>query len=221
MAVCRQTYYWRRSWEFYFHRHQRRKIATLVAWAFELSKPTPSDTLPLTRPHLLTVPLPLRLRGHFLFSFSFFLLVFRDRVSLCSPGCPGTHSVDETGLKLRNPPASTSQVLGLKACATTARLWGHFLSNHHSHSSPPSSILQGCPEFVSLLFLASLLGHAPASTSVPFPGSQKYKYFPPLVILLLQFSYCTNFFFPGERLQIYEFLKRRSLLYTHRAALVP
>jgi hypothetical protein len=46
------------------------------------------------------------------------ILVFRDRVSLCSPGCPGTHSVDQAGLKLRNPPASASQVLGSKACAT-------------------------------------------------------------------------------------------------------
>jgi hypothetical protein len=46
---------------------------------------------------------------------------FRDRVSLCSPGCPGTHSVDQAGLKLRNPPASASQVLGLKACVTTAQ----------------------------------------------------------------------------------------------------
>ncbi|GAB1292573.1 Proteasome subunit alpha type-1 [Apodemus speciosus] len=44
------------------------------------------------------------------------------RVSLCSPGCPGTHSVDQAGLELRNPPASASQVLGLKACATTAQL---------------------------------------------------------------------------------------------------
>jgi hypothetical protein len=40
------------------------------------------------------------------------------RVSLCSPGCPGTHSVDQAGLELRNPPASASPVLGLKACAT-------------------------------------------------------------------------------------------------------
>jgi hypothetical protein len=40
-------------------------------------------------------------------------------VSLYSPGCPGTHSVDKAGLELRNPPASASQVLGLKACATT------------------------------------------------------------------------------------------------------
>jgi hypothetical protein len=48
------------------------------------------------------------------------VLVFRDRVSLYSPGCPGTHSVDQAGLKLRNLPASASQVLGLKACATNA-----------------------------------------------------------------------------------------------------
>jgi hypothetical protein len=48
--------------------------------------------------------------------------VFSRQVSLCSPGCPGTHSVDQAGLKLRNPPASASasasQVLGLKAFAT-------------------------------------------------------------------------------------------------------
>jgi hypothetical protein len=30
----------------------------------------------------------------------------QDRVSLCSPGCPGTHSVNQPGLELRNPPAS-------------------------------------------------------------------------------------------------------------------
>ena len=52
-------------------------------------------------------------------SFFFFFLVFQDRVSLCSPDCPGTHFIDQAGLELRNPPASASQVLGLKACATT------------------------------------------------------------------------------------------------------
>jgi hypothetical protein len=41
-------------------------------------------------------------------------MVFRDRVSLYNSGCPGTHSVDQAGLELRNPPASASQVLGLK-----------------------------------------------------------------------------------------------------------
>jgi hypothetical protein len=40
-----------------------------------------------------------------------FVLFFRDRVSLCSPDCPGTHSVDQAGLKLRSSPASASQVL--------------------------------------------------------------------------------------------------------------
>jgi hypothetical protein len=49
----------------------------------------------------------------------FFFFGFRDRVSLCSPGYPGTHSEDQGALKLRDPPASASQVLGLKACATT------------------------------------------------------------------------------------------------------
>jgi hypothetical protein len=41
------------------------------------------------------------------------------RVSLCSSSCPGTHSVNQADLKLRNLPASASQVLGLKVCATT------------------------------------------------------------------------------------------------------
>jgi hypothetical protein len=45
------------------------------------------------------------------------------RVSLYSPGCPGIHSVDQVGLELRNPPASASQVLELKACTTTAWLF--------------------------------------------------------------------------------------------------
>jgi hypothetical protein len=54
--------------------------------------------------------------------------VVQDRVSLCSPGCPGTHSVDWAGLKIRNPPASASQILGLKVCATTARLSFKFLT---------------------------------------------------------------------------------------------
>jgi hypothetical protein len=35
-------------------------------------------------------------------------LFFLDRVSLYSPGCPGTHFVDQAGLELRNPPASAS-----------------------------------------------------------------------------------------------------------------
>jgi hypothetical protein len=55
----------------------------------------------------------------FVFCFVLFCFVFQDRVSLYIPGCPGTHSVEQAGLELRNLPASASQVLGLKACATT------------------------------------------------------------------------------------------------------
>ena len=58
----------------------------------------------------------------------FFLFCFGVRVSLCSPGCPRTHSVNLAGLELRNLPASASQVLGLKACATTTRLRKLFLN---------------------------------------------------------------------------------------------
>jgi hypothetical protein len=76
-------------------------------------------TLAQYKANLPSFPL---LFANFLIFLSFFVFVFvfvfRDRVSLCIPGCPGTHSVDQAGLDLRNPPASASQVLGLKACAT-------------------------------------------------------------------------------------------------------
>ena len=49
------------------------------------------------------------------FFFFFFFWIFQDGFS--SPGYPGTHFVDQAGL--RNLPASASQVLGLKA--TTAQ----------------------------------------------------------------------------------------------------
>jgi hypothetical protein len=52
-------------------------------------------------------------------------LVFRDRVTLCSPVCPETHSVDQADLELRNPPASASQVLGLKVYPTFFSLPKH------------------------------------------------------------------------------------------------
>jgi hypothetical protein len=54
-------------------------------------------------------------------------------VSLCSPGCPGTHSVDQAGLELRNSPASASQVLGLKACATMPSCSLIIYMHHSTH----------------------------------------------------------------------------------------
>jgi hypothetical protein len=63
-----------------------------------------------------------RLVRFFFVFLGFFFVVFRDRVSLCSSGCPGTHFVDQASLELRNPLASASRVLGLKACTTTPSL---------------------------------------------------------------------------------------------------
>jgi hypothetical protein len=51
----------------------------------------------------------------------FCLFVFWDRVSLYSPGCLGTHFVDQAGLELRNPPVFASWVLGLKVWAPPSR----------------------------------------------------------------------------------------------------
>jgi hypothetical protein len=53
-----------------------------------------------------------------LFCLFCLFVCFLDRASLYRLGCPGTHFVDQAGLELRNPPASASRVLGLKACAT-------------------------------------------------------------------------------------------------------
>jgi hypothetical protein len=50
------------------------------------------------------------------------VVIVWDRVSLCSPSCPGTHSVDKAGLELRDLTASASYVLELRACATTTSL---------------------------------------------------------------------------------------------------
>jgi hypothetical protein len=44
-------------------------------------------------------------------------------VSLCNPGYPGTFSVDQAGLELKDLPASASQVLELKMCVTTAQYY--------------------------------------------------------------------------------------------------
>jgi hypothetical protein len=72
--------------------------------------------------------------GQNLTSF-FFYFFFWDQVSLYSPGCPGTHFVDQTGLELRNLPASASLVLGLKLCITMPGLLV-FIDN------PPATISQ-------------------------------------------------------------------------------
>jgi hypothetical protein len=59
-----------------------------------------------------------------------FVFVFWVRVSLCTPGYPGTHSVDQAGLELRNLPASASQVLELKVCTTMPGLLSNNWKNN-------------------------------------------------------------------------------------------
>ena len=63
----------------------------------------------------------------FFFFLSYSWLAFSVYIPDCPgthsvyiPDCPGTHSVNQASPQLRNSPASASQVLGLKACATTA-----------------------------------------------------------------------------------------------------
>ena len=55
-----------------------------------------------------------------------FFVFFRDKVSLCSLGCPGTHSVDKSSLELKDMPASASASASawgkLKMCITTAQI---------------------------------------------------------------------------------------------------
>jgi hypothetical protein len=62
-------------------------------------------------------------------------LFFQDRISLCIPGYPGTHFVDQAGLELRNLPASAFRVLGLKACATTPGFCFVFYQNSRNIKS--------------------------------------------------------------------------------------
>jgi hypothetical protein len=80
----------------------------------------------------------------------FVCLFFPARVSLCSPGCPGTHSVDQAGLELRIPPASAPQVLGSKACVTMPDS-AHFLycPGCPAHGMVPSMCRVGLPTSVT------------------------------------------------------------------------
>jgi hypothetical protein len=66
-----------------------------------------------------------------IFLMIFFNLFLGVGVGAYIPGCPGTHSVDQTGLELRNPPVSAFQVLGLKVCATTT--WRNDFLNGFSY----------------------------------------------------------------------------------------
>ena len=61
MAIRRQTWYWRSSLEFYIliRRQPRDHVTGDSLSAYNLKASLRGDTLPLTRPHLLIVPLPM------------------------------------------------------------------------------------------------------------------------------------------------------------------
>jgi hypothetical protein len=66
--------------------------------------------------------------GWFEFFLYYYNLFFSEVVFLCI-ALAETHFVDQTGLELRNPPASASKVLGLKVCTTTPSSFSFFCFN--------------------------------------------------------------------------------------------
>jgi hypothetical protein len=115
---------------------------------------------------------------------------FRDRISLCSPGCPGTHFVDQAGLvELRNLPASASQVLGLKAWATTTPGWQLDFNRSFREDKWQSSLLVSDIQllnplgvlrmnvFCSLMRRTGIWVYMVASFLPPFLFSLRFTYF--------------------------------------------
>jgi hypothetical protein len=70
--------------------------------------------------------------------------LFQDTVSLCSPGCPGTHSVDQAGLELTeiHLPLPPSQVLGLKACTNSQLISNSLIGSNSSTQKAKTGRLQ-------------------------------------------------------------------------------
>jgi hypothetical protein len=109
--------------------------------------------------------------GFFLF-VCLFVCLFWDRVSLCSPGCPGTHFVDQAGLEFRNPPASASRVLGLKVCVTMPGLRLNFYRQSPWEWSQIYQIIWA-GEMAQLLRVLTTLPRGPEFNSQqPHGGSQ-------------------------------------------------
>jgi hypothetical protein len=59
--------------------------------------------------------------------FFLLFLVFRDRVSLCSPGCPGTHFVDQAGLETQKSACLCLPSAGIKGVRHHAQVISGFL----------------------------------------------------------------------------------------------
>ena len=110
--------------------------------------------------------------GELCFVCVFFFFFFWDRVSLCSSGCPGTHSVEQAALELRNLPASASQVLGSKVCATTGHL-------KMSLNCPKKRVTQNQDlSFLVSVHASPLLSSPPAFPSSPAISLSSWLSFP-------------------------------------------
>lgn len=74
------------------------------------------------------------------------LFVFLDRISLCSPACSRTCSVDQVDLELTDLPASISQGLGSNVCDTTTQ--PHLALNVRTEdmNSGPRACTAGTPQ---------------------------------------------------------------------------
>lgn len=57
------------------------------------------------------------------------LFLFWGRISLCNPGCPGTHYVDQTSLKPQEKKKKTQNCLYLCLCLWAVRIQG---MSHHT-----------------------------------------------------------------------------------------
>jgi hypothetical protein len=100
----------------------RISIPIIHSWKGELAtgwvKEPTGPTVNQTSAKIPFIPWPPEAPTLFLFFGFFIFKIFFETGFLCialySPGCPRTHFIDQAGLELRNPPASASQVLGLK-----------------------------------------------------------------------------------------------------------
>lgn len=168
-------------------------VCQFVKFSIECWTTCPGVVLPTVGwalPHLLLIKTLLHRHTHrpiwirqFL-SWFLFLLLFKDRVSLCTPGCPWTLFVDQAYLELTEISflSATSYVwtLGLQletlfgGCVilTVAQLWevGHFgwaLIRIPASASRLRALFLNCPEMRSCLphALEVMKGTCPMSTT--------------------------------------------------------
>jgi hypothetical protein len=66
-------------------------------------------------------------------------LVFRERVSLYSPGCPGTHSVDQAGLDLKKSACLCLTNAGIKGVSHHCLAYLLIYTNNKTIKKPQTS----------------------------------------------------------------------------------